>query len=136
MVTLVVELPPSWTLIRAELPTLPIRNAPPPVSLRRVSVVEPELKPTVTAPLTRKVWPTPTVMRLSATALLLRSRRPPKVPPPFVRSRDDMTVEPATLPKVRRPELLNWPGAEEVTAPVLARVMAPMPLTTLVAGST
>ena len=47
-----------------------------------------------------------------------------------------MTVEPKTLPKVRRPELLNWPATEEVTAPVLARVMAPMPLTRLVAGST
>ena len=42
-VTLVVVLPPSWTLMSAELPTLPMTKLPPPVRLRRVTVLAPEL---------------------------------------------------------------------------------------------
>ena len=40
---MVVVLAPSWTLMRAELPTLPMTNAPPPSRTRRVTVVALEL---------------------------------------------------------------------------------------------
>ena len=133
---MVVVLPPSWTLMRAELPTLPMSRLPPPVMRRRVSVVAPELKPTVTAPLMRSVCPAPMVTRLSATALRLRRSRLPKVAPPAVRSRAETTVELATLPKMRAPLVLNWPGAETVTAPVLPSTTEPLPVTTLPTGMT
>ena len=42
-VTESVVLAPSCMVMFAELPTLPTMKAPPPVMLRRVSVVEPEL---------------------------------------------------------------------------------------------
>ena len=42
-VTASVTLPPTWTLISAELPTEPIMKAPPPAIFKRVTVVAPEL---------------------------------------------------------------------------------------------
>ena len=84
----------------------------------------------------RRVCPAPTVMTLSATALRLRTSRLPKVAPPAVRSSAETTVEPTTLPKLRTPAVLNWPGEETVTAPVLPRVTEPLPVTTLPAGMT
>ena len=135
-VALSLVLAPIWTLISEELPTLPIRKEPPPVRRRRVSVTAPELKPTVTAPLICRVWPAPMVMTLSETALRLRTVRLPKRAPPLVRSREETTVELATLPKMSAPFVLNWLGAVTPTVPVLPRMTVPLPETMLPAGRT